>query len=812
MAADGKTTRKPLDQALVDRSRATPKLRNPNIEPSVARAKRSHGATGPTTGRLSRPSALTKTELDDIYSLAPDDSGGEEDAKRRRVLAKSRSDLGSGKKPPMPPTTSLAATTQNRRHPASLRRSISDSGHGSSQATSRPPAATMLDGHAKAQRMDGTVAPPSSRHPRAGRSTTIERSITRTPSHRLPPMAAVAETSPPSAETPRPVGSNTAEKAPRAGRVRLIDRLAAQEEEGFVSDTEAGPAANMAESRVAEVSEPSAVDVPSTPFRGSLPASGKAAGQSSKKPNVKTYSNKRSIRTDAGPHDGIGGGRFDLDAGLGLSAPTPASNMSQPDLFAFDDDEVDDPRPRNGILGLHALRQAGANHRFANDLSDLFDRIGTPQPAGSPSARSRRVALLELGRKFNDKKFITSFCDDASHEAIFRGMGEEPDLVNGFILVSALVLLLSRASSPHLALDVCGDGIERLLRRMIQLDDDITQFARQKQHNLSKNGRVSLEALRSAMLKGGNIWGAVLPQELTFRTLALQALAMLCRHAGYTSSSGVVAALAPALFAQVAEGKAALESGGAATRSLIDLRLSLSVLQESSVAAMDAGRGTEWLAECLPALSTILSTVTRSPSTEVMDIQLHALKLAMNVSNSPEPAAVLGTSELLCCLSKAAVSMFRNLHGNIRQGQFLEAQYGRLVLVLGVLVNVTEHHPPARAQFGTWADEPSPLEELVAVYMDHRESSGKAESYEQTSLAVAHGYLAILLGYVSLDKTALRTVFQRGNATLPRHVLGSIREFMTLHDRVTDTTNDDTTTSLVRLVNQLQVQVNATTR
>ncbi|KAH6686134.1 hypothetical protein F5X68DRAFT_13825 [Plectosphaerella plurivora] len=815
MTADGKAARKPLDQALVDRSRGAPKPRNPGIEPAVARVKRSYGATGPSTARLSRSPALTKTELDDIYALAPDDeSGVEEGAKRRRVLAKSRSDLGNGKKTTIPPPTNLVATSSNRRQPASLLRSISDGGqNASSQRRERVPGAPdILNGHAKMQRMEA-VGPPASSRPRAGRANTAERHTIGASIRRPPPSATVSVTSlPPTTKPSISATSDHAKPGPKPGRVRLIDRLAAQKEDGIVSDSEPDLAVQFSEQRAAEASTLPVHEVPSTPFRSGAPVSSKAAGQSSKKANVKTYSSIRSIRTDAASHDGIGGTRFDMDAEFGLSASTPASKIRQPDLFAFDDEEAEEHRPRSGILGLHALRQAGANHRFANELSDLFDRIGTPQPVGSSSARSRRMALLELGRKFQDKKFISSFCDDASHETIFRGMGEERDLINGFVLASALIFLLSRSSSPHLALELCANGIEKLLRRMAQVEEDISHFAQQKQNNVSKNGRVSLEALRSALLQASGIWGTHSPHELTFRTLSLQALTMLCRHAGYTSSSGVVAPLVPTLFSLVADGNAALNSSGGGPVSLVDLRLSLSLLQESSVVAMEDGRGTEWLAECLPALSSILSTLTRSPTSEAEDIELHALKLAMNVSNSPEPAAILGTDELLHSLSKAAVSIFGDLHDNIRRGQFLEGQYGRLILVLGVLVNMTEHHPPARARFGTWVDEPSPLDELVVVYLDHRESSGKAESYEQTSLAVAHGYLAILLGYVSLDKTALQKTIHRGHATLPQHILSSIREFMTLHDRVTDATNDDTTTSLVGLVNQLQVRVNLTPR
>lgn len=72
---------------------------------------------------------------------------------------------------------------------------------------------------------------------------------------------------------------------------------------------------------------------------------------------------------------------------------------------------------------------------------------------------------------------------------------------------------------------------------------------------------------------------------------------------------------------------------------------------------------------------------------------------------------------------------------------------------------------------------------------------------EKTSVAVAHGYLAILLGYLSLGGQARQRLEGKSHGRGIKHLLGSIQEFMALHQKL-DT--DELTTSLQNLVNELR--------
>lgn len=824
MAAEGKTPRNPLDSALVDRSRAAPNgMRSPGPELTAARGKRVYGAAGLRSSKASL-SAMTKSELDDIYSLGSDDDDGEQDSRRRKMLKKAKTDVGNrtrathgGIQPTLPP---LKATTLESK--PTLQRSTSD-------ISSKPP--TIQRRAFAASSSDTRV--PSTQAIAGGAAATISSNSRRRPkspvNHTDQPRAPISRTMSEGSllkslpRAPSPTKPSIPARKPKPGRIRLIDRLAAQVEESSDSDVDRDIDGQRHKTLSMKGDLHSTVNSPTTPQRGgeSAPKLSTQPAQSVRRTNVKTYSQQRSIRTESGD-DNVLGGLGSLDADL-----TPSTKLGKLDAFSFDDDEMEDVRPKGGILGLHALRQAGANHRFSNDLNDLFERVGVPRAADSASARSRRSALLELGRKLQERKFVSQFCDDGSKDAIFRQIGNEKDLINAFVLVSALIVLLAHSAAPHLVDQLFDGGLDKLLARMLDVDSDITDLARQRQSNLSKHGQACLQTLKSALIQSNNIWGpGVPPAKVSTRTLALKALSMSCKTTNAPSTAEALRLLTPSLFSVVRAGRARLEEAGSDEQSyLLDLELSLSLLQGISVAALESEDSSHWLDQCLPSIAAILSSVVDVSTPEVVEVESQALKLAMNTSNSALSAGMYGSDRLLRKLARVALLRFQELHSSVSQGKFPTDLYGRLVLVLGLLINVTEHSPSSRERIGSWEDsDTSSLEGLVTIYLDHRESSGKvrarfgicgiggmltiskADSYEQTSLAVAHGYLAILLGYISMDDRTRRWLLAKSGGKGTQYLLSSIREFMALHEKVADAATDDMATSLGRLVNELQVK------
>ncbi|ROT40896.1 hypothetical protein SODALDRAFT_356916 [Sodiomyces alkalinus F11] len=597
--------------------------------------------------------------------------------------------------------------------------------------------------------------------------------------------------------------------APKSTKVRLIDQLAAQEAES--SESEMEPEADSQSSVDKKPrSQPELLtlnDTPSTPRKSGdqTSKSGSQSAQSLKRRKLRaTYGQQRTIREDIDENAGGIGERDLADSGPSQHGLTPPAKLAKFDSFAFDEEEFDEEtRPKGGILGLHALRQAGANHRFADELSDLFERIGSPQPGQNQLGRARRSALLELGRKLHDKKFVIRFSSYGSKETLFRGIGAENDVINGFILQSALLVLLANSSAPHLLDQLHDDGIPELFASQLKLDDDISSISREKSSNLSRNGRTSLSVLRSALMQL-EVWDAKPPTQLSPKTIALKVLALSCRNVSMASRK-IIERLEPQLFTVVAEGHDRPQSENDHDEDISkNVAMVLSLLQDHSIAAMESESRTRWNTEYLPLVAPILSTILDLPLAQFGDIGSSALHLALNTTNNNAASAVVfGTGALVRKLANASLACFKELQASVERGRFSTEVHGTLVLLLGVLINVSEHCPLTPESLGDeFNRETSPLDTLISVYLENHELSGSADSVEQTSLAVTYGYLAILLGYLCLNSAFRQRMEAKSQGEGIKYLLTSIREFLALHEKAA---MDDMTTSLQGLINDLQL-------
>ncbi|KAL2753935.1 hypothetical protein ACRALDRAFT_2035969 [Sodiomyces alcalophilus JCM 7366] len=607
--------------------------------------------------------------------------------------------------------------------------------------------------------------------------------------------------------------TETQTHAAKPRKVRLIDQLAAQAAES--SEPEMEPEADSqsyADNKL--TSQPEFLplsDAPSTPRKNGdqTSKSSSQSAQSLKRRKLRaTYGQQRTIREEVDETAGGIGDRDLADSGASQRGLTPPAKLAKFDSFSFDEEEFDEEtRPKGGILGLHALRQAGANHRFADELSDLAERIGSPEPTQLQLRRTRRSALLELGRNLHDKKFVVRFSNHGAKETLFRDIGAENDVINGFILQSALLVLLANSSAPHLLDQLHDDGIADLFARQLELDDDIGSISHERSNNLSRHGRTSLSALRSALVQL-EVWDAQPPTRLSPKTVALKVLALSCRNISMASRE-IVGRLEPQLFAVVAEGHDRRQPDDDNDVDVLrNVAMVLSLLQDHSIAAMESESRTRWTTEYLPLVAPILSTVLALPLAKFGDIRSPALHLALNTTNNnAASAAVFGTGPLVRELASASLACFKELHASVDRGRFSTEVHGTLVLLLGILINVSEHCPLTREAFsGEFNSETSPLDMLVSVYLENHDLSGSADSVEQTSLAVTYGYLAIFLGHLCLSSAFRQRMEAKSQGKGIKYLLTSIREFLALHEKAA---MDDMTTSLQGLINDLQLMTKA---
>ncbi|KAF9869448.1 hypothetical protein CkaCkLH20_13045 [Colletotrichum karsti] len=548
-------------------------------------------------------------------------------------------------------------------------------------------------------------------------------------------------------------------RPPEPRRVRLIDQLAAQNEDSSEYESDTSEESFEDTDQIGE--DDVSLSTPAMPTDAVTPKpSARPKQLLSLRKFKSTYGEQRTLKADDQSGDGLGSQMsMGIDSQYDLSPP-PMSKLSS---FAFEEEEIDGESSSKGggIIDIHALRQAGANHRFADSMADLLDRVGTPQPPKTQSSRSRRTALLELASKLRDKTFVRQFRDQGAKDALFRAIGAEEDLVSGFILTSVLLVLFTSYSVPHLVPQLQTEGIAQLASRMFDEDEDLANIACQRKSNLSKNAQASLGVLKSTLQKL-DVWKGSPPAKLSPRILALKVLYVLCKDSDGPATWDILAGLTDHLFGFVKKGwETSREQGMGATEGGI----ALSLLEGYSIAAMQSEAGPRWTKRYLPILADVLTAAMARPMDQFGDFEATTLKLALNTTNNnPSAAGAFSRGELFRELAATSFTAFELLEKSVRKGAFSNEIYEMLMLMLGVMINTSEHCPSTRKSVDSWQqDDASPLDKLIGVYLDNRESAVMADSVEKTSVAVAHGYLAILLGYLCLGKSSLAVQFVDGH-------------------------------------------------
>ncbi|KAK1657601.1 hypothetical protein BDP55DRAFT_734800 [Colletotrichum godetiae] len=589
---------------------------------------------------------------------------------------------------------------------------------------------------------------------------------------------------------------------PKPKRIRLIDQLAAQTEDSSDSDSEMSDSSEHSRMRAADAS-------PSTPIKPidmTPRPSMRPKVLSSTRKLRSTYGEQRTLKTDESGGDSLGS-QMGVDGTQHDLSPPPT--MSKLASFTFEEEEIeeDDSARGGGIIDIHALRQAGANHRFADSMADLLDRVGTPQPPRSQPARSRRNALLELASKLRDKTFVRQFRDQGAKDALFHALGQEEDFVSGFVLLSVVLVLFTSYSVPHLVPQLQSEGIAQLASMMFSLDEDIVSVAAQRKSNLSRNAQSSLSALKST-IQHLDLWKGSPPVVLSPRTVALKAISVLCKDGDSTATRHILSSLADQLFGFAETGWENCRAHGIEGT---DGGLALSLLEGYSIAAMESDAGPRWTKRYLPIFADILTIAMARPMQEFGDFESTVLKLALNTTNNnPVAASAFSRGDLFRELAETSVAGFELLEQSVRKGAFSKDVYETLMLLLGVMINTSEHSPSVRQSVDAWqGQDGSTLDRLIEVYLENRDSAGTADSVEKTSVAVAHGYLAILLGYLSLGSQVRRRLEEKSHGRGTKYLLDSIQEFMALHQKL-DT--DELTTSLQNLVNELRQRHKASSR
>ncbi|KAL2068355.1 hypothetical protein VTL71DRAFT_16453 [Oculimacula yallundae] len=485
----------------------------------------------------------------------------------------------------------------------------------------------------------------------------------------------------------------------------------------------------------------------------------------------------------------------DLMSQLAMELPTVPPQNSQgrrgrrasiPNLkpLASFHDEVDDEDDSvAAIRSVHELRQAGANNRFLDEVQDFLDRIGSP---GKTTPSMRRSGLLDLAHKLQDKNFSRQFRSNGIEQKLFLHLGQETEIVSGFLMVTILVSLLMEGNMPHIVSQLRRQGITRLLIRLLESQLGINVVAKDRSSNMSKVAQSLVSEYQDYLLQLP-IWEDLKPQTISPRTIALKCLELMVRQTREAGNGADIFSkeLTTSLFAIV---RAATDDRSWALpseKSAIDFYLALSALESHSITARTVQDETIWINEYLPIIGDTLQTALTRPLEAFGVLQILLLRLTLNVTNNnPRASDVFARATLMSAMGQVIVTRFNQISRFMLE-EDLSIAVDHLILVLGVMINFAEWSPACRESLQTLnCDASDPLDGMVRAFADSLERTSQADSVQESQKNVAFGYLSVLLGFLSLQPS----LSSRISALQPRKTLkpivSSIEEFIGHHKTV----------------------------
>jgi len=539
-----------------------------------------------------------------------------------------------------------------------------------------------------------------------------------------------------SAPTPAPVSQP-------ARKRRLIDTLAAQtQEDGSSSEDEAS---SQGSEGYGSQSQPT--------FRSSPPPPTPAAAQpkpvarpvmAAKKTGPKfTYSQQRTMLADDDPLFGDGGlgGLGDGPAGGALFNFGRLTKSATINTFSYLDED-DETANTGAVRSIHELRQAGANSRFADEMDDILDRVGSP--SAKPSSL-RRGALLELANKMKHKDFRQQFRNHSDGGSMFKSLADETDLISGYGILAVVTTLLAATTSAHLIQQLRSQGLATLISRLLDSTLDIVQLSKDRKQNVSRNAQLTLGTIKSSLLELP-VWEPFSPSSLSPRTLALKCLDLLMRQPTHATAEDEVLseAVTDRLFSILAGGVSnpACWDATIQPQESCDFYLALYVLEGHSISAMQSPLSSVWTKQYAPIVADVLETALARPTEQMGDLESLTLRISLNITNHNGEASRLFVDKgLLQGLAKSACNAFGIVMNSMKVDSFLSKVLESLIMMMGAMINFCVYYPPASASLEERGDGAgSPLNRLIQVFAENHSKTADV-SFPPRTLSCVHQML-----------------------------------------------------------------------
>jgi hypothetical protein len=388
-------------------------------------------------------------------------------------------------------------------------------------------------------------------------------------------------------------------------------------------------------------------------------------------------------------------------------------------LTSFHEEE-DEDSTINTVRNVHELRKAGANNRFLDEIQDYLDRIGIPD---STKLSMRRSGLLDLASKMKDKDFADKFRANGMELKLFMHLGQEQDIVAGYVMVSLLITVLIDGSMPHVIAQLRRQGITRLLIRLLDCQTSIAAVTRDRKSNMSKVAQ-SLVGEHHDYLLTIPVWDQLKPQLISPRTLALKCIERMVRQTREAGNASDLFSkeLTTNLFGILKSGSREQWWNLPKDRQAIDFYLALSALESHSITARTVHDESIWISDYLPIIADTLEVALARPLDSFGEQQALILRLTLNVTNNnPKASDVFARPALMAIIGRTLVKKFKQISRFLTEDDFTVVME-HLVLSLGVMINLADRSPAVRESLQSLeGDESDPLDSMIQTFLNNQE-------------------------------------------------------------------------------------------
>jgi hypothetical protein len=388
-------------------------------------------------------------------------------------------------------------------------------------------------------------------------------------------------------------------------------------------------------------------------------------------------------------------------------------------LTSFHEEEDEDSMIGT-VRNVHELRKAGANNRFLDEVQDYLDRIGKPDIA---KLSMRRSGLVDLASKMKDKEFAEKFRANGMEMKLFMHLGQEQDIVAGYVMVSLLITVLIDGSIPHVIAQLRRQGITRLLIRLLDCQSSIAAVARDRKMNMSKVAQTLVAEHHEYVLKLP-VWDDLQPQFITPRTLALKCIERMVRQTREAGNASDIFSkeLTTDLFGILKSGSQAEWWNLPKDKLAIDFYLALSALESHSITARTVHDESIWISDYLPIIADTLQITLSRPLESFGEQQALILRLTLNVTNNnPKASDVFARPALMSTIGRTLVAKFKQISRFLTEDDFTVVME-HLVLTLGVMINLADRSSAVRESLQRLkGDASDPLDSMVQTFLDNQE-------------------------------------------------------------------------------------------